>query len=190
MTTQIPTPEPELPESLREFLDAGGELSTLAVGPYYDWLCDLVVTDRRKGTLDTEKYDGGISRETQIELAEEYPHARERILRSLGMDDLFRRWQAELQGDEELCERVEAAMPADEVAWRLDSLEAERRPFFVSVEHRDSYVCGVTGEERSGPAVVITGRSYMEDELKDLPHELVFSPEVVEAALSEVQHGL
>lgn len=65
---------------------------------------------------------------------------------------------------------------------RVSDVEAEHRPFILEVEHRDEYVCAASGEKCSGRAVVVRGRGWWKEQIREVP-ELVFSPETLRAAI-------
>lgn len=181
----------QLPSSIRAFLDEGGDLATLDEQTFLWWLAETVVSDRRREGFASLAKSPDMEESGEADRAELLASAKasgklaelEAMLRE---QDRFRGWAVELAADESLCDRVEAALPPAMVAGMIEDIEAETRPYRLVAEHRDSYVCTVTGEQRTGRAIVVRahGPWVKEVGLFEAP-DLIFSPEAVAAVLHE-----
>lgn len=183
------------PESIRAFLDNGGHLTDLEEGEttFIPWLGEFVVQDRRRdgfASLAPSRKTTGMEKAARakfIASAEAVGHGDD-ARRLFQREDVFNRWARELAADESLCERVEAALPPTMVEEMLEDLEADAKPFRLVVEHRDSYVCATTGDERTGRAILVQGRGWIargwNAPMSGLP-ELIFSPEAIATVLSQ-----
>lgn len=177
------------PESLRQYLDQGGDLGHLPEKSLLYWLCELVVDDRRHYGIDEMRRQ----HEEYMSKAWERTRRRQEVLASaptpndrrswkelMADEDLIDKWTDELLADESLFDRVEAALPRDLVDSMLLNMDAETKPYDVVAEERETYVCACTGETHHGRAIVIRPRGFHEEDAKGLP-EMVFSPGVFSA---------
>lgn len=179
------------PESIREYLDRGGRLTDLTSGEttLIPWLGEFVVQDRRRNgfaslaeSIKTTGMDQA-SRAEYIAGAERVGGNSDVMRWQFQREDAFNKWARELAADEALCERVEEALPRSLVTGMLEDVEAETRPYRLVSEHRNSYVCAVTGETHSGPAIVVRGHGpYVNEVMREVP-DLIFSPEAISEAL-------
>ncbi len=160
------------PESLREYLDQGGDLAALGE-PFVAWLAELVVADRRlfgfEQLAERERAALRDFEERKSERAafwaEAEAHDPSWTLQRRD-EEAMRCWVGELIADEAFCEEVEAALPRDVLEEHLEDVEVERGAKLQAfVEQRQAFKCGITGEERSGAALVLTGRGYVGREL-------------------------
>jgi hypothetical protein len=185
--------EPARPASIRAFLDEGGDLAALD-DTLLVWLSELAVYHRhcygfeqlvkREKAAEREREQNG---EHRAALWAEAIATHPMWAVQMELEELFQSWAGELVTDEGLCERIEAALPREVVARELEDVEAQRgRQFRLSVETREAYVCGVTGERHTGAAIVIRGRGYVADNMADVP-ELIFCPTALEAVVREAQ---
>jgi hypothetical protein len=139
------------PRSIREFLDAGGDLATLDRSSFLAWLAELLVGDRlrmggRREALAASRGDSEtpahVNRAEILAQAERHG-VREAMEQDFARSDLFRSWVQEMLDDEALADRVEAALPPALVREELEGVEAETAPLRIVVENRGALrVCG------------------------------------------------
>ncbi|MDP9389248.1 MAG: hypothetical protein M3Q48_15365 [Actinomycetota bacterium] len=188
------------PRSIREFLDAGGDLSTLDQCSFLPWLVEILVGDRlRMGSRREALAAASAKNKTpaQFDRADTLANAERHGVRAamelnFAETDLFHSWVQEMLDDGALGERVEAALPPVMVRDELEAVEAETAPLRIVVEHRGHYVCAASGREAIGLAIVLQGsaewvHSVVMAEFKN--REIVLSPGTLERALSEARQA-
>jgi hypothetical protein len=188
-------------ETIAEYLDRGGDIAEHPAAAklleilYYDIPIegiDKVRTDTRLHLSDyIENGESALAPRDPAAVAagrftETTGEALARIIRSYT-------WELEVLESPALAERVRAALEAselsDDVAAEIRNLQshvdAERRPFDVTLEERGSYRCAFTGAECEGMAVVVAGRGWYADETVSVADRMVFSPEALMTFLAD-----
>ncbi len=181
------------PSSLRTYLDQGGDLVALG-NPFVAQLAELVVADRRLfGFEQVARRERAADRDSEERKSERAAFWAEAEARDPSWaqqrrdEDIMRGWVAELIADEAFCDRVEGALPRDVVEEHLEDVEVERGAKFQAfVEQRQAFTCDITGDVRSGPALVLVGRGFVGRELASAGFdELVVSVATLRELLGE-----
>jgi hypothetical protein len=171
----------ERPESIRAYLAAGGDPTDLDA---WRLLAEIVCDREADGEHQTLQYcrrwlaeldAGGIHALTPMIGPESLEAQERRVI------DVRRRcqWEIELLEDHALAARFEAALPPEAVVEARSNTEITLRPWAVSVEAQTgSWLCAVTGEMVTGPAVVLVDRETGE-------RPVLISP----VALADVLHA-
>ena len=169
----------ERPESIRAYLAAGGDPTDLDA---WRLLADVVCGREADGERQTLHYCKRWLAEMDAEgihvltpmIGPESLEAHE--LRLIEMRRC--RWEIELLEDDALAARFEAALPREAVIEARWNTGITLRPWSVSVEAQNgTWLCAVTGENMTGPAVVLIDRENGE-------RPVLMSP----AALAQVLH--
>lgn len=145
------------PCSLREHLEAGGDLSPMLVREGdFGYVTQAIVFDIPTLNMDARAQAAAQGREFG-EMYLEHPKGKQ-----VHVTQEF--WLAEMNEDEDLRQAAEALLPPELVAAERALLDAWRHPNSITVEHvtapRGSWLCGACGAEASvDVAAVVVGQN-------------------------------
>lgn len=196
MTTTDQTIHSEAPEgyeTLREFLTSGGDLTTYNDG---DELGGVIHALTYGVAFYGVEHVESIRRQAIRQAWEMYgPESSLRPDHAATCDDMwvtlhrYNSWVLEALASDDLAAQVLALDPervAEERAQLESDLAVEAQPFTLTLEHREDYRCGLTGERRTGEALVLTGQGWYGDETHEVADRLVFDPEALQERLGEL----
>ena len=192
--TYVPTIE--VP-SVRDLLDSGRLVDYLTETGTLHNVAEEVITNRRTGRTTTPRSDEevhasyerirqGCLERTGVDVAEhdEIPAA---YRFELTLENLMRQIAAD-----DLADEVEAAMPAETVAYFSDQAEATLGREWVVELFEGDYKCSVTGEQRTGIALKIEPRWELDRDIaadSGATCPIYLSPDVLPVGIVSAAHS-